>query len=150
MNSPHHQDVLHESLHQMDQALKWLEHSYAQCKQFSSNKTFSTAEYDALESLASRFARASDIIFQKVFRSIDIMELEEGGTLLDVLNRAEKKGLIESVEKVRLLRELRNKIAHEYVHDELLEIFKKVFEQTPVLFDISNNTQKYCKKFTTN
>jgi hypothetical protein len=39
-----------------------------------------------------------DVILNKVFRSIDAIELEDGGTLLDVVNRAEKRGIIDSAE----------------------------------------------------
>ena len=63
-------------------------------------------EHDALEVLASRFARASDLLVQRAFRGIDRAELEDPGSVLDVLARAEKRGLIESVERFRLIREV--------------------------------------------
>ncbi|MBU0559155.1 MAG: hypothetical protein KKG93_06175, partial [Bacteroidetes bacterium] len=68
-----------------------------------------------METLASRFARVSDIVFQILFRSIDQVELENKGTLLDAVNRAHQRGLIESIDKMREIRDLRNQIVHEYV-----------------------------------
>ena len=53
--------------------------------------------------------------------------------MLDVLARAEKRGLIESVDRFRLIREVRNEIAHEYLLDDLGELFERVKEYTPEL-----------------
>jgi hypothetical protein len=58
-----------------------------------------------------------DAILNKVFRSIDANELEDGGTRLDVVNRVEKRGIVASSERVRDLKDLRNDIVHEYVTD---------------------------------
>jgi len=40
------------------------------------------------------------LIICKIFRSIDAVELIDSGTLVDVVNRAEKRALIESSEKL--------------------------------------------------
>ena len=52
-----------------------------------------------MENLTSRFSRTIDLIVNKVFRSIDYVELEDSGTLIDVVNRAEKRELIHSAIK---------------------------------------------------
>ena len=88
------------------------------------------------------------MILQKAFRGIDRVELESGGTLLDVLARAEKRGLIESLEQFRLLRELRNEIAHEYALADLVELFRSVKEQAPALFEIVDRIRAYCEQYT--
>ena len=69
--------------------------------------------------MTSRFARLSDIIIQKLLRGLDRYELEPSGSTIDVINRAERRGLIDSAGCWRDLRELRNEIAHEYVADGL-------------------------------
>ena len=66
-------------------------HSNQVCDSFKSKEKFSVSDYDALESFLSRFARVCDLLFRKVFHSIDVYELEPQGSLLDVLNRSEKK-----------------------------------------------------------
>lgn len=86
-----------------------------------------------LDALTSRFARLSDIILQKLFRAIDAIELVDEGTLLDRINRAEKRGLITSSEQWRAIRMLRNQIAHEYVIVDQNELFENTIENTPVL-----------------
>jgi len=104
-------------------------------------------EFDAFENLASRYARMLDVILNKVFRSIDAIELEDGGTLLDVVNRAEKRGIISSAERVRDLKDLRNDSVHEYETDDLRSLFRNTLDATPELFSISEQIERYCRRF---
>ncbi len=94
------------------QALTWLRHSLQQSESINLHQ-LSTANYDALEALSSRYGRFVDILINKLFRALDWYELLEPGSLIDVLNRAEKRG-ITTAETGREMKELRNKIVHEY------------------------------------
>ncbi|MDM8568463.1 hypothetical protein QUF50_02900 [Thiotrichales bacterium HSG1] len=47
-------------------------------------------------------------------------------TLLDRINRAEKRGLIKEAQQFIQCRTLRNEIAHEYMPENILVIFKQV------------------------
>lgn len=142
--------LLQESLTRLDSAERWLKRSYRICRDIDFTGELGEEDYDALETLTSRFARVSDMVLQKMFRNIDRLELEDGGTLLDALNRAEKRGLVESVDQFRLMRELRNEIAHEYSLEELQELFASVLEYTPVLFTIIGNIRAYCLRYSEN
>ena len=104
-------------------------------------------EFDDFENLASRYARMLDVILNKVFRSIDAIELEDGGTLLDVVNRAEKRGIVDSAERVRDLKDLRNDIVHEYETDDLRSLFQQTLDATPELFAIAEKIERYCGRF---
>ena len=139
--------LLQESLARLDSAERWLQRSYSLCRDIDFTEELAEEQYDALETLTSRFARVSDMVLQKVFRNIDKLELEDGGTLLDALNRAEKRGLVESVDQFRLMRELRNEIAHEYSLDELQELFTRVRDYTPALFSIIGKIKAYCQRY---
>lgn len=57
---------------------------------------------EKIEAFTSRFARVVDLLIHRVLRSIDFYELQEPGTLLDVANRAEGRGLIVSVDWLRI------------------------------------------------
>ena len=67
--------------------------------------------------------------------------------MIDVINRVHKRGLFESVDDVRQIKDLRNDIAHEYVLYDIKSIFSETFYFTPKLLDIVENTKKYCKKY---
>ena len=147
MTERDYQILLREMLQALADADRWLRRSDRLCRAIGVEGDLSEEEYDALETLTSRFARLSDMILQKAFRGIDRVELESGGTLLDVLARAEKRGLIESVDQFRLLRELRNEIAHEYALEDLTELFRSVKEQAPALFQIVDRIRAYCEQY---
>jgi hypothetical protein len=65
--------------------------------------------FDAFENLTSRYARTLDILINKVLRTIDIAELEEPGTIIDIINRSEKRGIIPNAYRVRELKDLRSR-----------------------------------------
>ncbi len=140
--------LLVDSLSKLDEGEKWLHRSYGQCSVITDLENLTDEEFDAFETLTSRFARVSDMLLRKAFRSLDRLELEEGGTLIDVLNRAEKRGVIESADSFREIREFRNEIAHEYTVDGLSQLFSGVLRYTPELFKISENLRTYCERYT--
>ena len=138
---------LFDTINLLDNAIHWLKRSYTICSGIGVKENYTEEEYDNLETLTSRFARVSDILIQKAFRSIDAVEFENKGTLIDVVNRAHKRGFFKSVEKLREIRELRNTIAHEYIQESLADTFTDVLRFTPELFDIATQIKDYCKKY---
>lgn len=123
-----------------------LSYSYNICSNIGLKEKYSLEELDKFEALTSRFARTSDILIQKVFRLIDIIELEIPGTVIDRINRAEKRELISSAEVFKDIRRLRNDIAHEYIPSAIEEIFKRVLKLTPYLIESVENIKEYINK----
>ncbi|MCK5672906.1 MAG: hypothetical protein KAH95_06005, partial [Spirochaetales bacterium] len=87
-----------------------------------------------------------DLIISKIFRSIDAVELEESGTILDVVNRAEKRGLIDSSIRLSELKDLRNEIVNESETDNLIDSFEAVRNNIPEILSIAQNIKDYCIK----
>jgi uncharacterized protein YutE (UPF0331/DUF86 family) len=139
--------VLWENLAGMQKSVLWLKRSHIKCCKIGVKEHYTEDEFDDFENLASRFARMLDVILNKVFRSIDAIELEDGGTLLDVVNRAEKRGIVDSAERVRDLKDLRNDIVHEYETDDLRSLFQQTLDATPPLFAIAEKVERYCERF---
>jgi hypothetical protein len=147
MKHEEHIQALAETLHQIDDGARWLHRSYTRCRKAADKRDLTPADLDAFEALTGRYARTSDIILQKLFRSLDALEMEDHGTLLDALNRAEKRGLIDSATDFREIRELRNEIAHEYAQENLRPLFDSVLEQTPALMEIIRRAHEYCLRY---
>lgn len=140
--------LLREELQLLDKAADILKYSYGMCGKIGIKDEYSYEELDKFESFSGRFARLSDLLIQKIFRLIDDIELESPGTIRDRINRAEKKELIESADIFVEIRIVRNQVAHEYIQDEIQELFEKVLEYTPHLMDSVNRVKKYCRKYT--
>jgi hypothetical protein len=117
------QKLLKQQLVLLDNAVNVLLFSMEKCQAIGIKEEYTPDELDRFESLTSRFARLCDILLQKIFRLIDEIELEMQGTLIDRINRAEKKGLIIDAKQFIECRTLRNEIAHEYVPENVLVIF---------------------------
>lgn len=139
------QKLLDDLLEDLNKALFQLEHSFSLCKIIQKKESFNQDELDKIEVFTSRFTRLSDILIKRAYRTIDAYLMEEGGTLIDVLNRAEKRGLIHSLEEIRTLKDMRNLIAHEYAKNEIDEIFKNILSYTPILISLVIKLENYCE-----
>ena len=143
MKHAQHLKLLSETREKLSSALAWLQRSVQKCSQKDRQQEGTADDYEAFEALTSRFARVSDILLQKFFRALDVVELTEGGTLLDVLLRAEKRGLVESVDDFLEIRELRNEISHEYAIDDLPGLFEAVLDKAPELISTVERSMHY-------
>lgn len=100
---------------------------------------------EKLEVLTARFARLADILTQKVFRAVDAAELVDEGSLLDRLNRMEKRGVIPNARRWRDIRDIRNQIAHEYALDSLAPLRRAVMAHCGDLLDALRRTAAYVR-----
>ncbi|MCT4612598.1 MAG: DUF86 domain-containing protein [Clostridia bacterium] len=139
--------LLKEELQKLNKMKKHLNYSYETSKGVINKVNKDETELEKLEALTSRFERMSDIIVQKILRLIDEIELEREGTVIDRINKAEKRGLIDSAERFKKIRKIRNAITHEYIEDELEEIYVMVFELMPDLLASVEKINDYCKKY---
>ena len=140
-------EVLVQNLGNLDSSIHWLRRSFERCLAIGIKPAYAEDEFDAFENLTSRYARTTDLLVNKVFRSIDAVELVESGSAIDSANRAEKRGLIDSVSRLRGLKELRNEIAHEYDTDDLADLFGAVLAAAPELFQTAERTGAYCERY---
>jgi hypothetical protein len=128
-------------------AINALSVSYNKCRTIGRHRNYSEEQLESLEALTARFARASDLLTQKIFGLFDALELEERGTVIDRINRAEKRGMLKSAGAFQEIRELRNEIAHEYAAEDLNAIFRRVLKLTPILLDTLPAVEKFAKKY---
>lgn len=138
--------LLEKELQLLDDASQVLGYSFAKCRNIGIKDDYTPEELESFESLCSRFARLSDIMTRKIFRLLAEIALEQPGTVRDRINRAEKWNLIESAETFVDIRIVRNDIAHEYLPEAILDIFKKVLALTPSLLRGVALTMDYGRK----
>ena len=130
-------EVLKINLENPKSRVRWLRRSQEFCLEIGIKGIYSEEEFDDFENLTSRFARTTDLIVNKVLRSIDSVEFLEAGSAIDAANRAEKRGIIDSVSGLRDLKDLRNEIAHEYETDDLGNLFSAVLSAVPELIGVA-------------
>jgi len=140
-------DILRENLNTLNLSANWVKHSYEQTAAIDQKAEYETEEFDKLENLTSRYARTTDMLVNKVLRSIDTVELEDIGTIIDIMNRAEKRGIVSSAELLHTIKDLRNNIVHEYKIAEITRFFADVKKYTPLLLDIIKKVNEYCARY---
>jgi len=141
-------ELLKMNLETLGKSFARLLESFSVCREIGIKSEFSDRELREFESLTSRFARTVDLFINKSLRSLYKVELEDIGTVIDLLNKAEKREIIESAEVWRKIKELRNSIAHDYdVEDFANDIFKPALEYTPVIEKSIASLKSYCEKY---
>ncbi|MCB1202251.1 MAG: hypothetical protein KDK41_16525 [Leptospiraceae bacterium] len=75
---------------------------------------------EKVEAFVSRFGRLQDTLGDKVLPLVLELMAEPVGVQIDNLSRAEKIGLIQSLDEWLTMRKLRNRMVHEYIEDSSL------------------------------
>lgn len=119
-----------------------LRYSYDQCRSFSDKSEFTPQEQEKMEALCARFARASDLLTQKIIKNILILLKEDVVTFIDRAYFLEKLQVIRSSQELIDTRALRNEIAHEYSSD-INNLFGEIFAQSPILLDTIEKVSDY-------
>ncbi len=138
---------LQENFKQADEASNHLSVSVERCKNFIENKEFTEEQLIELEALTGRFARLSDLLIQKIFKTIERLDGSVPGTVRDRILGAEKKGIITSAANLLEIRDVRNTIAHEYEFNDLSEIVAFVFRHSSFLIETLKNAKLYSGRF---
>ncbi len=138
---------LEDSFTQAGEAANHLSISLERCRQFINNNEFEEEQLIELEALTARFARMSDLLIQKIFKSIDKLDANAPGTVRDRIKQAEKSGIIQDADTLLEIRNVRNTIAHEYDSLDTREMFLFVYRHSSLLVEILKNAQKYSRKF---
>lgn len=95
------------------------------------------------ESFTSRFSRLSDIVSKKLIRSLVLKgDPSFRGSLVDFLNMAEKFHYISDTNRWWAIRALRNKEAHEYTDQDLINFFKAIKSESEFLILETQNLLK--------
>ncbi|MDR0747702.1 MAG: hypothetical protein LBE89_07405 [Helicobacteraceae bacterium] len=140
-------DVLRENINALGESVKALKNVYDKCMLIGIKEAYSDEELIYLEALTARYARTTDLLIHKTLRSLDAAEYMTLGSVIDSANRAEKRGIVDSADQLRTLKDLRNEISHEYIGSKCAELFRQVISLVPLLSSIIDRTIIYASKY---
>lgn len=127
-----------KTLSDLRKAKKHLLYSYKKVQKIPLDHDLDEEELETWESFSSRFARFSDLLISRYFR---LLALEKDpafrGSVIDLLNLAEKQGWIDSSTTWSRIRELRNLAAHEYAAEDYSKLYRELLSLTPSLLLVS-------------
>ena len=134
---------LSENLTLLEKSMHALNYSYDKCKAIGKKNEYDLEEQESFEALTSRFARTSDILTQKVFKTLFILLQENIKTAIDAAYFLEKLDVVEKADDLLNIRELRNQIAYEYVESNLGDLFHDVLNYVPEMKKIIENANAH-------
>ena len=133
-------ELLEELKGKLQRAMLHLEFSQQKTAHLSTAvSTLSEEDLAHWESLTARFSRVAELFLQRYLRTwILIRDPGFSGSFRDYLNAAHKYGLIESIDPWMKIREMRNRMSHEYEEVRVNALFEDVRVLTPFLLGLKN------------
>ena len=126
----------------MDKAINALEYSYSKAKNINLDEGLDLDNQEVFEAFTSRYARLCDIFTQKYLKTFFLLLGENKRTIIDKANYLEKLGIASGEDLIEIC-DLRNEVAHEYVEEELIELYRDVLELSGKLVEIIRTTERY-------
>ena len=149
MKASNLQNLLDLNWNVLKQALPSFERSLVKCRDLDFSLPISFETEESLDALSSKFSRVSDIFTQKVLKTLIFVVREDAPTFLDRMNLCEKLGIIPSAEEIIAIRDLRNIIAHEYLSENLVEIYMEIIQLSDSLLKAILETERFFIKIKT-
>lgn len=96
---------------------------------FEPERAYSALELEPYDAMCDRYMRAVEMAI-RYFRTVERARLAlSSESYRDLLGNAEKWGLIEDVDLWFRMRDLRNRIAHDYLPEHLLRIYVAISQE---------------------
>ena len=140
------QRLLAAHIETLNRALPSFERSLAKCALIPSKDRLSFEEEECFDALTSKFSRIADIYCQKVLKSLVLLLREDAPTFIDRANLCEKLSIIPSAEHLVAIRDLRNTIAHEYITENLIEVYRDTVTLAPALLTAIAATRTFIEQ----
>jgi hypothetical protein len=98
-----------------------------------------------IDTFVFRFIKLQDYLGNKVFKEFlkAIGEYTEGMSFIDVLDKLEKLGIVDNAEDWLKIRELRNRLTHEYPEEETKRDLKLALKYSNLLKQTLANIESY-------
>ncbi|MEI6515583.1 MAG: nucleotidyltransferase substrate binding protein [bacterium] len=119
-------DVTKRDIAKMLDTVALVQASLDKLASYDATRAYTANESEPYDALSDRFIRAVEISL-RFFRSYERLQFaEESDTLRDRLNRMEKLELISSVEQWFNMRDVRNRIVHDYLPNEIKQMYDDI------------------------
>ncbi len=129
--------LLDKSKNKLRKAVAHLEFSHCKIVNLSSDvKNLEDEQLEIWESYAARFGRVVDLFLMRLVKTF-VLKGDPGfsGSLRDFVEAAAKAGIISNADRWMELREVRNKVAHEYEDAQLDLLYARLKSNFKFLTD---------------
>ncbi|MCK4422664.1 MAG: nucleotidyltransferase substrate binding protein [Candidatus Omnitrophica bacterium] len=111
------------------EAISLVESSLSDISPYNPEQSYTAKELEPYDALSDRFIRGVEISL-KFFRTYEMyLYGENSETIRDLLNRMEKTELIESTYLWMEMRDIRNRIVHDYLPEQIKKIYDLIIDK---------------------
>ena len=140
--------LMARQLNHLQRMRQYLEHSYERCNgvfPVTNWQEMSMEQHEILAAFRVRFSEFQEHL-GKAMRAVAIEEEVDSERFGSVLAFMEKLGVLESVDRWKIIREIRHSVNHEYEEDvvRLTQFFSAMFKATPELFACHDKLVGFC------
>lgn len=134
-----------EQIQKASKALALLRDSFSKYQPFDLYKIYSPSDLESYDALALRFEKVVELFINQLFRSLEIHYFGlASSTIRDRLLALQKVEFIDDINTWMDMRIIRNKIAHDYLPDQIKRIYEDILIYSKIIFE---TFQKIEQKF---
>jgi hypothetical protein len=135
-------DLILKEFNDLKKAVYLLKASIKKYKPYKVRKMYTPLELEYYDSLSFRFEKAVEL-FLHFFKGLELyLSGKISDTLRDRLLFMQKLGIIDSIDFWIEARLLRNKVAHDYLPEQLKGIYLEIYNKSKLLMKYMNNVEK--------
>lgn len=140
--------LLRQSAEKLQRSISLVQASLRRVQPYDEKREYTADELEPYDALVSRFERAVEIAMSKFYRAGELFEGESlSETIRDRLNRMEKLSFVSDVELWMRMRDVRNRISHDYVPGQVRQIYDDIREAfAPELARLAERVRAYLSK----
>lgn len=139
--------ILKSAYDKLKKSAKLLIHSVQKIQPYDKNKSYTEDELEPYDAMTGRFERTVEVSINKFFRAVEFYEFEIiSDTIRDRLNNMHKLNLITNTELWLDMRDIRNRIAHDYLPHQIKEIYDDITIYTKEIQKLLDNISIYFNK----
>ncbi len=126
MNNKNFEILLSESKIKIDKAFALVEASLSKIEKYKLDGAYSYEELEPYDALTGRFIRCVEM-FAKYFKTYDLYKsIVQASTYRDLINVMEKSGLVANTPVWMDMRDVRNRIVHDYLPEQTKDMFDSI------------------------
>ena len=136
-------DLILKEFNDLKKGVYLLKSSINKFKPFKVRKTYTPLELEYYDSLAFRFEKAVEL-FLHFFKGLELYQSGKvSDTLRDRLLLMQKLKIIDGIDFWIEARLLRNKVAHDYLPEQLKDIYQEIFKKSKAMLKYMSNIENH-------
>jgi hypothetical protein len=143
-------EILIEELPLFEKSIFQFNEIYQDIVNINFENELTKSELYLLDTYSARFARCVDVFENKILKTIASIIDGRYMTALDLFNKMEQLKIISNARNFYKIKQLRNRIVHEYAEKDWINIVRSAISFAPLILENYKTTLEYCNAIVNN